>query len=903
MGAATGELIERGETLGKLGVEVALGLAGEGRLVLVEGEAGVGKTRVLDAAVGRHPEARVLRAAAGQYEGDLAFGVARQLLGAEAFAAGRPVPADVDVGAVLHDLHLRVLALADERPLLIVVDDLHWADRPSVRLLAYLARRLDGAPLALVAGVRTGAGDLAVLREPALGARTIGLRPLSPEGSAGLLAGLLGEARARDLSGACHQASGGNPFLLQTIARSLAGEREAPAADLETLARGAAADVDSWVRAQLDGLGADATAVLETIAVVGDDVPLATVARIAERDRTAAAAAVDALVAAGLLQPDGRGFVHPLVHAAVREGIPVGRRGLTTGRAARTVAEEQGDVARAASLLRGIAPLGEAWAGELLVAAGEQAMREGAPAEAAELWRRCLEETLPPAARFETTLALGALECAQGEADGLPRLARAGELAPDPAGSARAALARARVLQLQGEVDAKIALLEEELGRLGDAAPDLAEEIEGELALLAVTATSVRARTLPRLRRLTAMVDAGEAPGNPVALVAVAAELAMSGRCAEGVRLATEAGRRLDGEADGGAAGPIISSVLYISEAWPEVEAHYDAVIADPRRSAFIAADAMTGRALLRLFRGDVLGAEEAARAALTLRDEHIVQPLKHAVLADSLVEQDRIAEALEVTAGAAEPGELDEGTLGQMLIGARARVLVVAGRQAEALATGLRSRDFEREWGGANPHMFRWREPATSALAALGEIEDARELAAESLGLFGNAGMPIAAALARRAVARLAPGGPDVDSLRAVAADLDSPFARLERARTLVELGAALRAAGRIEEAREELAAARELAHACGSVRLERLAREELLASGSRPRRIALSGRAALTPAEDRVAELAASGLANPAIAARLVISRRTVEMHLSNAYRKLGIDSRQALPEALRA
>ncbi len=160
---------------------------------------------------------------------------------------------------------------------------------------------------------------------------------------------------------------------------------------------------------------------------------------------------------------------------------------------------------------------------------------------------------------------------------------------------------------------------------------------------------------------------------------------------------------------------------------------------------------------------------------------------------------------------------------------------------------------------------------------------------------------MPTAIATARRTVALLAPGGADVAELRAVATALEGEFDRLERARTLVHLGAALRAAGEVEEARAELAAARELAHACGSERLERLAREELLASGARPRRIAVSGRAALTPAEDRVAELAATGLANPAIAAELVISRRTVEMHLSNAYRKLGIDSRRALPEAL--
>jgi DNA-binding CsgD family transcriptional regulator len=885
MGGVSG-LIEREPALKQLELEIGRGLGGDGRLVLVEGAAGIGKTRLLEAAVAAPRGARVLRATAGQYERDLAFGVARRLLGPEAIAASGPVPVDVDVGAVLEGLHLRVLELAAARPLLIVVDDLHWADAPSVRLLAYLARRLEGAPLALLAGVRTGAGDLAALREPALGARSIVLGPLSADGSARLLARVLGGSRADGISGDYYRATGGNPFLLQTMAL------------------GSAADVDSWVRAQLDGLGADAGAVLEAVAVLGDDAPLATVAAVAERSESATATAVDSLVAARLLAPDGRGFAHPLVHAAVREAMPAGRRSLVTGRAARLLAVEQGDVARAAALLRGRPRVGEAWAGELLRAAGELAMREGAPAEAAALWRACLEEPLGPRERFETTLALGELECAQGEAAGLRRLEAAGDFAPGAADSARAALARGRVLQLQGQVEAKIALLEAELERLGDADPNLREEIEGELALLAITATEVRARTLPRLRALVARVEAGEDPDNALALATVAGELAMSGAREEGVRCARAAQERLGGDPGGGAVGPIISSVLYVSEAWPEVDAHYEAVIADPRRSIFLAADALTGRGLLRLQRGDVHGSEEAAREALALLDDHIVQPLKRAVLADALVEQERIDEALAETAGAAAPSELDEGTLGQMLIGARARVLHAAGRHAEVLACAERARAFEVEWGTTNPNVSRWREAAALSRAAGGDPEGARELAAETLAIAESMGMPIATAVARRTVALLAPGAPDTKELRAVAAALgESEYGRLERAATLVELGAALRAAGETEASRAELSMARELAHACGSARLERRAREELLAGGARPRRIALSGRASLTPAEDRVAELAAAGLANPAIAAQLVISRRTVEMHLSNAYRKLGIKSRQSLAAALAA
>jgi DNA-binding CsgD family transcriptional regulator len=901
MTAVAAELIERGRTLAALELEVELGLAGEGRLLLVEGEAGVGKTRVLESITARPRDARVLQAVAGQYEGDLAFGVARQLLGDAPFAAGGPVPVDLDVGAVLHDLHRRVLEMVAERPLLIVVDDLHWADPPSIRLLAYLARRLGGEPLAVLAGARTGSGDLAALREPALGARAIVLAPLSAAGSAELLTRLLG-GRGAELAAACHRATGGNPFLMETLARSLAA---APgpvvAADPEALLGGASSDVDSWVRAQSGALGVDATVVLETIAVLGDDVPLATVARIAEHDEAVTAAALDSLVAVGLLRADGRGFAHPLVHAAVRGAMPVGRRALVTGRAARFLAAEGGDVTWAAALLAPLAPVGEAWAGELLRAAGEKALREGAPEEAAALWRRCLEEPLTPAVRFETTLALGRLECVRGEPAGMIRLEQAHELAPDPTGAARAALARGQVLQLRGEVDAKIALLEGTLGRLGDSDPDLAEEIEGELALLAVTAASVRPRTLPRLQGLLSRVEGGGGLANPVALAAIAAELVLTGRREEGLRWAREARERLGRDA-AGAAGPIIASSLYVAEVWTEVDAYYEAVIADPRRSIFLAADAITGRGILRLLRGDVLGAEAAAREALDLLDDHIVQPLKRAVLADALVERDEIEAALETSAAVVTgPGDLGGGPLDQMLAGARTRALAAAGRHREAVGCGLRVRDFERAWGIVNPHLTRWREATALSLAALGEVEEARALATESLQLVGESGMPVAAATARRTVALLAPGGADTEELRSVAAALEGEWGRLERTRTLIELGGALRAAGDVEAARTELAAARELAFACSSTRLERRAREELLATGARPRRIALSGRAALTPAEDRVASLAATGLANPVIAAQLVISRRTVEMHLSNAYRKLGIESRQALPGAL--
>jgi len=127
-----------------------------------------------------------------------------------------------------------------------------------------------------------------------------------------------------------------------------------------------------------------------------------------------------------------------------------------------------------------------------------------------------------------------------------------------------------------------------------------------------------------------------------------------------------------------------------------------------------------------------------------------------------------------------------------------------------------------------------------------------------------------------------------------------DSP-AKLEHAKARTELGAALRRANRRAEAREHLRLAVELATICGATPVAARADSELLATGARPRRIALSGVASLTPSERRVAQMAAEGPTNREIAQALFVTQRTVEVHLTSIYRKLGISSRSQLATAL--
>jgi DNA-binding CsgD family transcriptional regulator len=199
------------------------------------------------------------------------------------------------------------------------------------------------------------------------------------------------------------------------------------------------------------------------------------------------------------------------------------------------------------------------------------------------------------------------------------------------------------------------------------------------------------------------------------------------------------------------------------------------------------------------------------------------------------------------------------------------------------------------------NPAMLAWRSHLALPLLALDRRDEALALAREEVELARAWGAPRAIGVALR-VRGLAEGGSEgIDSLRESLAVLEGSSARLERGRTLVELGASLRRANRRAEARDLLAQGLELVVRAGSQPLVEQAQAELAATGARPRRLLLSGVESLTASERRVARFAADGLTNKDIAQALFVTTKTVEVHLSNVYRKLGIGSRAELPAAL--
>jgi DNA-binding CsgD family transcriptional regulator len=202
---------------------------------------------------------------------------------------------------------------------------------------------------------------------------------------------------------------------------------------------------------------------------------------------------------------------------------------------------------------------------------------------------------------------------------------------------------------------------------------------------------------------------------------------------------------------------------------------------------------------------------------------------------------------------------------------------------------------------GGRNPAFMPWRSQAALALLQLERPDEAAPLAREELELARVWGAPRALGAALRAVGLVEGGERGLVLLREAVELLSDSPAKLEQAKARTELGAALRRGNQRAKAREQLRRAVELATICGATPLAARAESELLATGARPRRIALSGLESLTPSERRVAELAAQGPTNREIAQALFVTPKTVEVHLSSVYRKLGISSRSQLGRAL--
>ena len=923
-------LLERERELEAIDRALARSAQGSGALVVIDGPAGVGKTALLDAARAAATDADllVLRARGAELERAFGFGVVRQLFdevvrggkvepealftGAARFAAllleaeldgVMAAPAD-DPFAARHALYWLTANLAAQRPLAILVDDAHWADSASLGVLAHIANRLEGIPAALVVASRSEVSlpALDALRGQASAHGTVlHVPPLGAEAAAAVVRSL---APAADdaLCRECHLATGGNPFLLSELARSVrAGERSSVAGESPER-------VTREIAARLARLPRAAERLARAAAVLGAGAPLREAAALAEIGDQEAAEAADALVAAGVLRSaHPLEFLHPLVGAAVYAGLGAAARSHDHARAARLLDAEAASPERVAAQLLRCQPAGDAWAYERLVAAARLASARGAADAVATYLQRALDEPAPPERRAELLLDLGAAEAHTDFAVAVAHLreALAGEVEVER--RFRATLMLAGLLGQTGLPVEAADVLEEQFEAFGDR-PDLRGQLEAALANVTRISPATRPRAAHAIESMRRRVDSGEET-DPAVLGTIAAEMGMAGEPVD--RMAPIAERAVVGiqatamTAEGWSWFNAVRS-LVVSERYAAARSSMDLALERSRERGAVldVGGVLTFRCELFLHAGDLASAEVDAR---TLREISNVcgWPLgagfAAAWLGEVLIDRGELDEADRLVAAGAYAGPAAAQPHVYPIVWlllARARLRLAQGR-AEDAAAELRECGTRADGiGHFSPAVAPWRSWLARALVELGQTAEARRLATEELELARACGARRAIGIALCAAARVEG---DTGLLREAVEVLDASDAQLERARAHAELGAALRHAGDTEAARQSLRVAVDLAHRCGADALEDSALAELRATGARPRRRVTTGAGALTPSERRIAQLAATGQQNREIAQALFVTTPTVEFHLRNAYRKLSIASRTELAGAL--
>jgi DNA-binding CsgD family transcriptional regulator len=302
---------------------------------------------------------------------------------------------------------------------------------------------------------------------------------------------------------------------------------------------------------------------------------------------------------------------------------------------------------------------------------------------------------------------------------------------------------------------------------------------------------------------------------------------------------------------------------------------------------------------LLGLRRGTLLDAEADALDAIDLAVEHFFFAVPGAVglASEALVERGELDRAGELFERYAFPPELLPPGFGDHYLVGRGLLRLAEQRWDEALADLMAAGNRMLAWHSPGPAVVAWRSRAALAASALGDHDTATRLASEEVALAEAYGSPHTLGLALRAAGIVARPIDRIAILERAVAVLDSTPFELEAARALTDLGTQLRHHGTVARARPVLRRGLDLAVRCGATPIAERARRELIATGARPRRSAITGAAALTGTEQRISLLAAAGRSNREIAQELFVTVKTVEAHLTNSYRKLGISSRDAL------
>ena len=613
-------------------------------------------------------------------------------------------------------------------PVLLAVDDVHWCDPPSLRFLSYLARRLEGLPVAVGACVRTGETGVDAAALDAFGseplATIVRLAPLSPDAVAQLLRDRLESDPAEEFVQAVHSSCMGNPFLLNELVHAvLEGQIEPTASAAGRVRELGPESLSRFVLRRLRRLGPDADALARAVAILGEEGDLELAAALAGLDPEAAAASAAELARSDVFRPRGPlAFAHPILRTAVYADLSDAERERGHEVAAELLGDTGAPAQRVAAHLLNVTPRARASVVATLREAARRASDEGASDVARSYLERALVEPPDARQRADVVFELGSAELRSGLPGALGHLREAHELVRGQPPSAEVALALANAYFAE-DVDLFEAAdgLQRTIEGLDPRDAALTQRLEAELIMWA----RFDARLYPMAReRLARIADRAteDSLGGRLLMVLVASELARAGespdRAQDLVQRALSGGLLFGGESFQGYT-VAVAVLLSLDEFDTAVRLYTEWLeLARRQGSAFAFAHASSFRAFALLRRGDLSEAEADARAALEAAS---TLGFTYAHLAEVLAERGQFAEAIETLDRAGMPDEQTAGLAEPPARSSRAASYRERGRDA-GNRRSPRGRESIESFGIHNPSYSAWRSEAALAMLGLGD-------------------------------------------------------------------------------------------------------------------------------------------------------------------------------------
>lgn len=930
-------LLEREAELASIDRALEGAAAGSGRVLLLEGAAGVGKS-TLAAAAQRAASERGFAVAAARAT-DIAqpfpYGVALQLFG--------PFVSDLDEDTLQqlfhgsarfsrslffepqgeddlsdpqglahnHGLYWLGANLSEQRPMLLVVDDAHWSDAASMRFLLYLSHRIESDSIVLIICSRPGEQDAAAIMNQLRthpSAHELRPRPLSVAGTIALLESWGYETADDETADLVHGLTGGNPFSIRQLMEQLK-ERGTSTLIHDEIVGLSPTNVERSVSERLGKLGPHATALAHAIAVLGYDATLEHARELAGLSAEGTEEALTGLIEAEIIQEGPLlEFVHPLISSAVYDTIPKDERPQRHSAVAMLLLQQGEAIEKVAShLLLGDVE-NDGISHVFLRDAGKLAMKKGSPESAVMFFHRALASTNDPQDKAEVLAELAEAEAMTDPGSALEHLQEAVTLKDDPLERAHVYRRIGHVLYGLGQPAEAARFFKTALSELEDENSQLGIELSTDYISVARLDLSLRPQALAVFEELRARDVVKTDPPRRF-LIEIAAALIRDG---DDHREAIKTLKRgipslqqpLEENADGSLLPPLVTCLGWVDELDLAIQIN-NASIEDARQRGSIMAFA-TGQcfAAMALFRtGQVDEAIASAQSAIEAEQYGwgVASHLAKAWLAHALIDRNELDEADQVIAQALANPKIESSIQKMFVLEALARLRVFQSRPEEARAAALEAKQLATAFGTENPAIVSWRIPLSQSLAALGDRSTAVEIADEDVALSRRFGAPSFLARGLRNRGLLDEGKTGLDLLEEAIAVANGSAAVLTRAWAQLEFGRALTKVGDLPKARAALAEALRIADLCGSRIVEEIARKALLEAGARPRRKEVTGLGSLTPSERRIVELAATGMSNREIAEAQFVTVKAVEWHLNHAYRKLGIKSRAHLPRLI--